>query len=231
MNVLQKICQHNYIATIYINFRMLPLRQAVRLPIDVYRHVKFLKLTGRIEIKTNNIYRGMIKLGGRGSDMFSGGKLILDIEDGGTWIIHGTTEIGFGSFLRISDNAVFSTGVNVRIGAKNKIYCNKEIIIGDQVDISWESQVFDTNFHFMKNMKDETISSRDGVIKIGSHNWFGNRCNIMKGTITPDNTIVASNSLTNKDYIQTIEPYTLIAGTPAKAVKTNVKRLFEGEDI
>ena len=210
---------------------MLPLKQAVRLPIDIYRHVKLQKLAGKMEIRSEHIYRGMIKFGGRGSDMFSGGKLILEIEDGGTWIIQGATEIGFGCFLHISRGAVLFTGDNVRIGARTKIYCNKEITIGEQVDISWESQVFDTNFHFMKNIDDNTVFLKDGIIRIGSHNWFGNRCNIMKGTITPNNTIVASNSLTNKDYTQTIGQYTLMAGTPAKVMKTNVKRLFEGEDI
>jgi acetyltransferase-like isoleucine patch superfamily enzyme len=48
----------------------------------------------------------------------------------------------------------------------------------------------------------------------------------MKGTITPNNTIIASNSLLNKNYIET-PPYSVLAGTPAKLVKSGVKRIFE----
>ena len=63
-----------------------------------------------------------------------------------------------------------------------------------------------------------------------TYNWFGNRCNIMKGTITPNNTIVASNSLCNKDYSD-IPEYSLLAGSPAKLKNKGIKRLFEGIDI
>lgn len=42
--------------------------------------------------------------------------------------------------------------------------------------------------------------------------------------------IIASNSLCNKDYSLTPE-FSVLAGSPAKVVKNNIKRLFEGTDI
>ena len=133
--------------------------------------------------------------------------------------------------MHISNGAIVKFGEKVRIGALCKLYANKEIVFGDEIDVSWESQIFDTNFHEIKNLDDQKAISKDGKIRIGSFNWFGNRCNIMKGTITPNHLIVASNSLTNKDYTKDINPYSMLAGSPARLVKTNVQRLFEGVDL
>ena len=47
----------------------------------------------------------------------------------------------------------------------------------------------------------------------------------MKGTKTPDYTIVASNSLCNKDYTKEITSESIIGGTPAKLITKNLKIL------
>lgn len=84
--------------------------------------------------------------------------------------------------------------------------------------------------YYMKDLLSNKILEKDTLINIGSFNWIGNRCSIMKGTITPNNVIIASNSLCNKDYSLTPE-FSVLAGSPAKVVKNNIKRLFEGTDI
>ena len=144
--------------------------------------------------------------------------------------MNGISEIGLGTYLYVGQKGSLTLGDKVRIGACSKLYCEKEITIGNEVGISWESQIFDTNFHFMENIENKQILEKDTPIKIGSYNWFGNRVNIMKGTQTPDHCIIASNSLCNKDYTN-CPPYSLIAGSPAKFIKQGVRRLFEGIDI
>lgn len=52
-----------FIKTIYLNFKLLPWNIAVKLPIYLYGPVNLYWLKGKIEIKSNKIYRGMIKLG------------------------------------------------------------------------------------------------------------------------------------------------------------------------
>jgi acetyltransferase-like isoleucine patch superfamily enzyme len=65
-------------------------------------------------------------------------------------------------------------------------------------------------------------------IKIGNQNWIGNRSNIMKGTETPDNCIIAANSMCNTKY--DIPSYSLIAGSPAKLKKTGIYRVLDKEE-
>lgn len=228
MNIFNYFIQHNIIAIIYFNFKMLPFRQAIKLPFDFYYKVRFENLHGKIRIDASHIQRAMIRIGGRGSDMFPHNPFILDLQ--GKIIFHGKTEIGCSSYIHVGPKGTLEFGNHVRIGALNKIYCEETIIFNNEIDFSWECQIFDTNFHYIKDIKSNTVNPINSPIKIGSYNWFGNRCNIMKGTITPNNTIVASNSLCNKDYSD-IPEYSLLAGSPAKLKNKGIKRLFEGIDI
>lgn len=227
MSFLSKIFQHNWWATFYINFKMLPLSQAVKLPIDCYRGVLLKNLSGGVIID-NYIRRAMIKIGGRGSEMFPRTSTIVDIE--GSVVFNGVAELGCGSLLRVYKDGKVNFGDKVRIGAYTKVVCQESITFGNEIDISWESQVFDTNFHYMQDTITGEKSTLTLPIVIGSYNWFGNRVNIMRGTVTPDYTIVASNSMTNKDY-SNLPPNSLLAGTPAELVRSNVKRMFEGVDL
>ena len=74
MKILKKITAHNWLSSIYLNFKMLPFNQAIYLPLDCYGKVRFEKLTGKIILKTTHVYRGMIKIGSQGSDMISKGE-------------------------------------------------------------------------------------------------------------------------------------------------------------
>lgn len=228
MNIFTKIFQHNWLAIFYFNFKMLPFKQAIKLPFDFYHHIRFENLSGKIIINSSHIHRAMIKIGGRGSEMFFHAPAIIDIK--GALTLNGIVEIGNGCLLRVEKNGKLIFGNKVRIGAFSKIICEDSITFGNEIDVSWESQIFDTNFHYIKEVNTEKISPKTAPVIIGSYNWFGNRTNIMKGTITPDNTIIASNSLLNKNYTNT-PPYSVLAGTPAKFIRSGVKRMFEGVDL
>lgn len=97
----------------------------------------------------------MIKIGGRGSEMFPRNPVIIDIS--GTWIIKGITEVGIGSYIHVASSATLTTGNKVKLGALNKLYCEKSITLGDEIAFSWECQIFDTNFHYMKDLLSNKI--------------------------------------------------------------------------
>ncbi|MDR0940078.1 MAG: hypothetical protein LBN29_12170 [Mediterranea sp.] len=225
---LKKVLSHNYWAILYFNFKMLPFRQAIRLPFDFSHKIRFENLSGTIVLNSSNICRGMIKVGARGSDMFSHNSTIIDIR--GKVLFNGFVELGCGSLLCVKDRARISFGNSVRIGAMTKIFCEEEIFFGDEIGFSWECQIFDTDFHYMQSIVNNTLSRKTASIEIGSYTWFGNRVNVMKGTIIPAYTTVASNSLCNKDY-RFVPKYSLLAGSPAKVVKQGIRRMFERIDL
>ena len=82
----------------------------------------------------------------------------------------------------------------------------------------------DTDTHSIINLTDDNIMLRTYPIKIGMHCWIGNNVLINKGTILPNDTIVASYSLCNKDYNKIITENSIIGGIPAKKIAENKKR-------
>ena len=116
-------------------------------------------------------------------------------------------------------------GNDILISCKTKIHCANNIEIGSHNRISWESQIFDTNMHYIDD--NGIVRNNKGTVKIGNYCWIGNRCTLQKGTNLPDYTIVASNSLVNKDF--TTSPSGIVGGTPAKLIKEGPRRIFDSQ--
>ena len=143
----------------------------------------------------------------------------------GEMIVGGRLFVGNGSVLEIEPSGKMTTGHDVLFQSRNKIYVEERFEVGDHVNVSWETQFFDTDFHYVENMESHTVRKRCKPIRIGSHVWIGNRCTIQKGSVIPDDSTIASNSLVNKDLSDNPR-YSIYAGMPAKKVKTGYERVF-----
>ncbi|MDQ5929436.1 MAG: hypothetical protein QG594_1215, partial [Bacteroidota bacterium] len=128
--------------------------------------------------------------------------------------------IGFNSYCEIGDMFAF--------GSRGKLLCYEKIVFGEYVRVGFESQIIDSNFHPIIDLKTREIAPLTTPIHIGSYNWVGNRSSIMQKTITPDYCMIASNSLCNKDYSKHGNNI-LIGGIPAKIIRTGISRDWEGE--
>lgn len=125
--------------------------------------------------------------------------------------------IGNGCHVTIEDGASLTIGNNVYVNNLTKIYCFNEIVVGALTRLSWECQLYDTNFHCISDENGQ-IKRADGKIIIGNGCLVGNRVSLQKGTVIPNYSIVASNSLVNKDFDNC--PNSIIAGCPAKIVRS-----------
>jgi acetyltransferase-like isoleucine patch superfamily enzyme len=230
MKLYKKYCRPflrtSILKTIWFNWKMLPACQAWKLPIYLYGKTKFRKLTGKIIIN-GNISPGMIKIGK--NDWYvdtSIQQCIWTIK--GTIIFNGPISFGHGSYVLVSNNATLSFGTNTNyLGSNLKIMCFEKICFGNNVRITWDCQFYDTSFHYIESINQtENISPLTKPIIIGDRIWIGNRTTISKGAIIPNDTIVASNSLVNKDFSY-IGPYCLLAGCPAIIKRKGVKRIFD----
>ena len=216
MNLLRKFVQHNWLAILYLNFRMLPLRQAIHLPIDIYHEIRFVNLTGRIIIEAPTYWRGMVKMGTQGAELFSvKNETILDIR--GDLIIKGRFTSGVGTCFRVDDNATMIMGENVIIGGLNLLFCSKCIELDAGFLSSWKCQIMDTDTHPIIDQLSQEEMPFISPVHIGEHTWLCNGVTINKGTQIPANTIVASHSLCNKDYTS-VGTNCVLAGVPARAV-------------
>ncbi|MEY8847527.1 transferase [Psychroserpens sp. XS_ASV72] len=216
----------NWIKTVYFNFKMLPFDQAMKLPFYFYGSVKFTSLKGTVKIEAP-VKKGMIGFGQRFEKM-SRAKGIGEVILKGNLVFKGHAHFGKDVFLCVEENGYCEFGFMGCLGSDVMLLCTNKIIIGDWAGIAYQSQVIDTNSHPMMNSNSGEHYPISGEIKIGNHNSISNRVTIMANTITPDNCVVASNSLCNKDYSQLGENI-LLGGVPAKLIKKDYNRDWESE--
>lgn len=222
---IRRIYRINYIKTLIINLKFLPIKQAIRFPIIAYGKIKIHSFYGRIIIDAP-IKTGMIKLGYRWLDLYPSGYLPTQLLIVGDLIFEGNCVISGGCGLFVQkEAALIQIGNNVTIGAGTLIKSMDQLHIGEFSRITANCTIMNSNMHFVKDIVTGLIQKRSGAIVIGKKCWINSGVVITKGTITPDYSIVARNSFLNKDY--TIQgPNAFIAGSPAKIKNNNVQRIF-----
>lgn len=112
------------------------------------------------------------------------------------------------------------------IGSGCKIMCFNSISIGFHCDLTWETQLIDTSFHYIKRSGEDIPQELTAPIVLGDYCWIGNRSTISKGTVLPSYSIVASNSIVNKDFSSCGERC-FYAGMPAKCKTTDIVREYD----
>lgn len=225
-----RLCQPflNIWRTVYFNFRTLPFSLAIKFPIYIYGNMHFFMLNGNVDIKSDKLKRGMIKIGINGDSFsLSDGSGYIQISSKKSRIIfEGPCRIALNSKIRVV-NGILKFGPYTRIGSGTKIICNGgKISVGAHTGITFACTVMNSSFHYIYDSEKCQYNNRTKNITIGQRNWIGNQTTILGGTITSDDTIVGSGSLLNSSYLKYDEKNVLLAGRPAKAVKFGLKRVF-----
>ena len=227
LSTLLILLTHKPLKTIYFNFKMLPFKQAIRLPIFIYTSTEFRSLEGKIQIN-GPISPNMIHIGDN-TKYISTTKPYSIWTINGTLIFEGACKFFWGSYVYVAENATLKIGTNnTMFGSGCKIICRESVSIGNNVRIAWDCQIYDTSFHYTKSEGKE-VQSLTKEIVINDYAWIGNRSTISKGTILPSNSIVASGSLCNKDYTEYGEKC-LFAGAPAKCKVTGIERMYTSKE-
>ena len=225
LKLLFDLLHTNVFKTIWFNFKMLPFRQAVKLPFFIYRNVHFRDLSGEVEV--NKVHFGMVKVG-YSLHYVATSVPMTEWTIRGKLVLNGPTRFFQGTYLLICDKATLTCGgIYNLFGSGCKIICFDKITIGKRVDITWECQIMDTSFHYIQSTEDLSveIAPLTKEIIIGDYVWIGNRTTISKGAVIPDESIIASNSLVNKN-LSGDGSYCLFAGMPVKVVKRGVGRVW-----
>ena len=222
--ILFFLLRHYPLKSIWINFKLLPFKQAIHLPILIYSKTIFRNLSGSV------IYRGgvepfVIRIGNDTCyPATSRPQTIWDIR--GTMILNGRISFIQGTYILVAEGATLEIGSKGTVlGTNTKIMCFDHINIGNSVRITWDCQFYDTSFHYVEDNNGIT-SKLTSPIVIHDNCWIGNRCTISKGCVLPEYSILGSGSLANKDYTKE-GPYCLYTGVPASVKKEGVKRIFD----
>ena len=120
-------------------------------------------------------------------------------------------------------------------GSGGSIISRNKVVIGDDVTIAWNVTIYDHDSHsvnwknraavvrtfYEKYGKSDCFSAIDWVgvrsapITIGNKVWIGFDGVVLKGVTIGEGAIIGAKSVVTKD----VEPYTIVAGNPAKFIK------------
>jgi len=187
---------------------------AIKFPFLVARKTKLSNLKGTVNIVSDEIKTGMIQIGLGDVPVFDRVKSRTVWNNVGTVIFKGSACIGHGS--KIGCGGTLTFGNNFQITAESMIICDHEINFGDDVLLSWQIQIMDTDFH--KVYHNDTRQNKKSAITIGNHTWIGSRSIINKGVTLGNNTIVAAGTVVTKSFT---ESNSMIGGVPAKIIRNN----------
>lgn len=176
---------------------------------------------------TGGVKPGMIRLGVFGVSIYPPKGIMF--QNRGTIFFKGRCYIGNDSYISIGKTGCLVFGDGFSATTSLKIACYDNIEFDKNVSCGWECTFMDTDFHRMKYLDGRESPKAYGPIRIGEGCWFGFRSVIQKNTVLPKRTTVASNSLVNKAY--DIPEASIIAGQPAKMVKTGIYRDMQDDEI
>ncbi|WP_443663205.1 acyltransferase [Clostridium sp.] len=136
-----------------------------------------------------------------------------------------------GTLLAYPIGGNITIGDNCYIGDHTRIFSMERITIGNDVLIAHNVNILDTNSHSVEykfrkqelqytiehgEPKDNIFQRKTCPIVIGDGVWIGLNSIILKGVNIGKCSIVAAGSVVTKN----VPPYTVVAGNPARVVKT-----------
>ena len=199
--------------SVYFNYRCLPLKQAKKLPVRVRYDTKFGILDKNSVSINGTCKRSMITLGYRGGQFVSANRGYIGIS-GGKIIFNGTCNFGEGFGIAVEGGTLIF-GDDFYTNRNFMAECQKKIEFGNDVLLGWNVSIRDTDGHSVngKPFKSE--------ITIKNHVWIASGVTVLKGSFITEDSVIACNSTVCGLQMQ--ENKCLIAGTPAKIIKTNVE--------
>lgn len=173
--------------TLWFNFRFLPFKQAIHLPILVWGMPKIISLNPNFEIILNykKIKRGLVKINQTGEYPSHSGGHTEFVLCGKSIIFKGTAFIGCGTRIVSYLNSTIIIGNHVVISQQNTIVSCEKLILEDCVRIGSKVQIMDSSMHFVYHSDERKVKKLSSPVIIGHNTWIANGASVYKGTILP----------------------------------------------
>ena len=134
--------------TVYFNLRVLPFRQAIRLPLLASPKVAFYDLRGKVTIR-GRLRPAMILIGfGEvGAFDFRRSRAVWQVS--GRVIFEGPARLGSGFKLSVADSGIVTFGSGFVGITESQVLCRNKVSFGEDLTISWNVLITDTDFHLL----------------------------------------------------------------------------------
>jgi serine acetyltransferase len=201
--------------TVFFNFWHLPFKQAIRFPVLVSHRVWLKDMSGTVSLHI--VRTGAVKIGFGDVAIFDQHRSRTIWQVSGSVEFMGKASLGHGSKLSVSGSLIL--GHRFSISAESTLIATQKITIGDNVLVSWDALISDTDFHRIYDHEGQHIN-QTRPITIGNGVWIGCRTLILKGVDIADGVVLAaSTTLTRSIDAQN----SIVGGEPARVIKENIR--------
>ena len=206
--------------TIFFNFKILPVKSAIKMPFIVSYHVKMDGVTRDnfiVENKKLSTLSMRIGFGDSANGRRESKKSLIQIVNGGKIILKGTVGLSQGVVL-LANNASLVLGDRFRCNYSTTIDCTDDnIVFGNDVVLGWNVTVKNNDGHTV--IQSGRQKKKTAPVYIGNHVWLCAYSTILKGVKVGNHCVVAYGSLLTKaEY----EDHILYAGVPAKQIRKEI---------
>ena len=206
----------NFVKSVFFNFRYLPFKQAIYMPVWITTNLKECKLK-RGQLILKRPYRKSVFIGSGGSPALQHFYSGLMISEGGKLILNGLTVFSEGSVIRCDKDAIIEIGKDFYCNKNCFIRSTNHLIIGNNCLLGWNVQILTTDGHSI--MYDNHQCEKDKYVRIGNHVWVASNSYIQKDVDIADDCVIAQGAIITKSFS---EPKCLIGGIPAKIIKKGI---------
>ncbi len=201
--------------TLWFNFKYFPFYDAIKLPVFVSQRVWLMTMDGNVHLGV--VRTGIVRIGYGEVGIFDRRQSRTIWQVTGTVKFKGSARIGHGSKISVVGDLV--VGNNFCISAESAIVAYKKVIIGDDVLLSWDVLIMDTDFHHIYSEEISSINPPKAV-RIGNKVWVGCRSVILKGVEISEGAVVAANTTLTKSINS---QNAIVGGNPARILKEKIQ--------
>lgn len=144
----------------------------------------------RIEIH-ENFFVGSGKLNGSREEAF------CQLYENSFLEVKGEVTLAYGAMIQIHKNAKVAIGI-CHINTRATIIADKEILIGNDVLISRDVTIFDSDFHQVIN-EHGNITNKPSFVHIDDHVWIGVKATILRGVHLYTGSVIGAMALVTSD--------------------------------
>ena len=168
---------------------------------------------GGVVLTSKEVKPFMIHFGFHEVPIIDSEKSLLEI--GGKLYFNGTAYIGKGSRIVVAKEGVVEFGDHFAVSASSFIYCYKSIRFGNNIQLSWNDLIMDSDSHAIYDENGIRFNDNKGI-EVMDNVWIGCDCKVLKGAVIPSNCVIGANSVVTS---ASIDANSLAVGSPAKSVK------------
>lgn len=125
----------------------------------------------------------------------------ISLDYGGVLSIGKNFKMRDGAKIRVRKGAKCTIGNNTSVNSNNIIACHEHVIIGDNVQLSPNVQIYDHDHDFRDDGGLKSMKFKTAPIVIGSNVWIGANTVILRGCNIGDNCVIGAGCVIHGAYL------------------------------